>query len=271
VARKHPKINPTYAKLLPPLRQAERDALAADIAERGVMDAIVCDANGDILDGHHRFRIAPDCPWRVLPGVESMSEEAKIGYVLGTNNKRRNMTAEQKAEHDARRREVAAALREQEWTLERIAALLGVDERTVRRWDISNRHPPKANIPSESDGDGEAEPEPFDARRKVSANEKHAVWEEVRTQRKSQKVVAAEHGITQGRVSQIVKAIDERKAKEQEEAEAARKAARRKNAPVDRQRSLSLTQDGVEIAVYRATASGVTCKRYNAPTLIKKA
>jgi len=118
--------------------------------------------------------------------------------------------------------EVAAALREQEWTLERIATLLGVTQPAVTHWlaDVSIISANNANLPSEPESNGEAEPEPFDARRKVSANEKQAIWEEVRKQRKLHRVVAAEHGISRGRVSQIVKAIDERKARDEEEAEA---------------------------------------------------
>ena len=48
-------------QLLPDLPVAEFEALKADIAERGVVVPIDIDEDGEILDGHTRFRA-----WREL-------------------------------------------------------------------------------------------------------------------------------------------------------------------------------------------------------------
>lgn len=207
-----PRRSPKYRNLLPPLRSDEREALAADIALRGVLDAIILDANGDILDGHHRFDIDPKCRCRVLPGVKGMSQAAKEAWVLGFGDKRRNMTAEQKAGLAEARRQRAVKLRSEGMTQAEIAALLGVDHRTVGRWVeqiISNGHVPNTNTEADGeDGPEEAEqPEKvFDQRRKVSAAEKGVIWRKVKRDKQTQEQVAADHGITQGRVSQIIAA-----------------------------------------------------------------
>ena len=87
---------PKY-QLLPPLPPADDEALEADIAERGVMVAVEVDENGEILDGHHRHRIAQalgiDCPTVTRPG---MSEAQKQLHVLALNLYRRHLSDAQK-------------------------------------------------------------------------------------------------------------------------------------------------------------------------------
>ena len=53
-------------QVMPPLSDADYGALKADIAERGIMIPIEVDEDGNVLDGHHRLRIANElgikCP-----------------------------------------------------------------------------------------------------------------------------------------------------------------------------------------------------------------
>ncbi len=122
----------TY-QYLPEMSQEEFGALKADIATHGVLVAIELDEAGLILDGHHRLRAwselraggvkVPDYP-RVIRRFKS--EEEKVGHVLSLNLSRRHLSREQ-------RMELVARLREEQWSHRRIAAILGVDEITVRR------------------------------------------------------------------------------------------------------------------------------------------
>jgi ParB-like chromosome segregation protein Spo0J len=48
-------LGTTYAKLLPPLSTAEREALAASIAAEGVLVPILVDEDGEIIEGGHRY------------------------------------------------------------------------------------------------------------------------------------------------------------------------------------------------------------------------
>lgn len=47
-------------QLLPPLADDDYERLKADIAVRGVMVAVEFDEDGNVLDGHHRLRIAKE-------------------------------------------------------------------------------------------------------------------------------------------------------------------------------------------------------------------
>jgi ParB-like chromosome segregation protein Spo0J len=87
---------PKY-QLLDPLPQEAYDALKADIAERGMLYAILVDETGAVLDGHHRKRAAEelgiDCPANTLPGL---SEEQKLDVSLAANLLGRKQTREEK-------------------------------------------------------------------------------------------------------------------------------------------------------------------------------
>jgi N6-adenosine-specific RNA methylase IME4/ParB-like chromosome segregation protein Spo0J len=88
---------PIY-QLLPPLAQDDYDRLAADIRQRGVLVPIDVDESGNVLDGHHRLRIADslgvECPRNVLNGL---TEEQKIHHAATMNVARRQMDSSQKA------------------------------------------------------------------------------------------------------------------------------------------------------------------------------
>lgn len=64
-------------QLLPPLSDEEYAALRADIAERGVLVPIVRDQHGNILDGHHRVRIAEDLGITYRVDVVAVRDDAE--------------------------------------------------------------------------------------------------------------------------------------------------------------------------------------------------
>ena len=117
----------TY-QFLPSLNLDEYEALRESIRENGVIESILVDEEGNVIDGHHRLKaceeLGIECPKRVLLGL---SDEQKQDLSLELNLHRRQLTKEQK-------KEIAANLREQGWTQERIGKALGVTQRTVSNW-----------------------------------------------------------------------------------------------------------------------------------------
>jgi len=195
------KLKTPYVDLLPPLASHEFEALKADIKLRGVLQPILIDEDGNILDGHHRYLIDKNAETKVISGL---SEAEKIAFVLSSNNKRRNLTPEQRGELRQRNIEVANRLKEEDpkkWTQAKIAVALGVSRTVVESWlDISNDKSVKAYN---------------DARLSVSSDDKKEIVEQV-LDGKPQSQVAADFGITQARVSQIVSNEKKKKEKRQE-------------------------------------------------------
>lgn len=85
-------------QLLPPLTEDEYESLKADIRERGVLVAIEFDENGDVLDGHHRLRIAHELGITDYPKVirEGWTEVQKRSHARSLNVRRRHLNQEQK-------------------------------------------------------------------------------------------------------------------------------------------------------------------------------
>ena len=115
-------------QFLPSLSLDEYEALRESIRENGVIEPVITDEGGAIIDGHHRVKICAeldiDYPTRVLEGL---SEEQKQDLSLELNMHRRHLTKEQK-------KELAIGLREQGWTQERISKALGTPRRTIADW-----------------------------------------------------------------------------------------------------------------------------------------
>jgi len=114
-------------QLLPPLSEEEYAALKEDIAKRGVLVPVEYDEDGNILDGHHRVKICEELGIKNWPSIVriGMSEEEKTEHVLALNLDRRHLTREQ-------RRELVAKLREQGWSLRRIAEKVGISYEQAR-------------------------------------------------------------------------------------------------------------------------------------------
>ena len=47
------KINPDYAKIIPPMSEQELNSLVEDIRDRGQKYAVIVNQNGIMIDGHH--------------------------------------------------------------------------------------------------------------------------------------------------------------------------------------------------------------------------
>jgi ParB/Sulfiredoxin domain len=117
-------------QLMPEMNPAEFEALKADIAQRGVVVPIDIDENGEILDGHHRYRAWAELHRNEPPSTivrAGLSEQEKRAFARKNNILRRHLTREQI------RRLIAEQLRDSpEWADNRIAEELGVDHKTVR-------------------------------------------------------------------------------------------------------------------------------------------
>ena len=114
-------------QLLPPLTDAEYQALRDDIAVHGVLVAVVYDQHGDIIDGHHRVKIARelgiDYPTKTVE-IEDEDHGRRLARVH--NLARRHLSR-------AQRRELIAEeiTTDPDRSNREIGRLLGVDHKTV--------------------------------------------------------------------------------------------------------------------------------------------
>lgn len=111
--------------MFPKLDGSTEAALRASIKRFGVIVPIVIDQHGEILDGHHRSRLAGElgmeCPTQALQ-VSDEDEGRLIALTL--NADRRHLTTEQ-------RREIVASLRSEGHSIRAIANAHGVALATV--------------------------------------------------------------------------------------------------------------------------------------------
>jgi ParB-like chromosome segregation protein Spo0J len=121
-------------QVMPPLSGEEYQALKEDIAENGVLEPVVKDTDGNIIDGHHRVwayeeLLAEDRVAGGYPVVErsGMTDQEKRDLAWRLNMQRRHLNRAQK--HEAIERKLKES---PEWADNRIAKLLGVDGKTVR-------------------------------------------------------------------------------------------------------------------------------------------
>jgi site-specific DNA-methyltransferase (adenine-specific) len=136
----------TPYQVMPPLADAEYDALKASIAA-GYDPArpIVVDENGAILDGHHRQQACAELgitpPTITLPGL---TEDQKHDYAMRANLAQRHLNQEQKREL------IRAELnRNPDRSDREIGRLCGVDHKTVgavRRGEIPHPEPEDAYL-----------------------------------------------------------------------------------------------------------------------------
>lgn len=117
-----------HALLLPPLTEAEYEALKADIAEHGILYPVILDEDDRILDGVHRVRIAEelgiDPPATRHTGLD---EERKLHLAVGLNMRRRHLDAD-------RRRDLVRSLSDdQGLSIRQIASVTGWSKSTVHR------------------------------------------------------------------------------------------------------------------------------------------
>lgn len=235
--------------MIPRLSPGEFAQLEADIQANGVRDPIVTDHDGWILDGHHRFEIAPDAPSRVLPGSKSMTEEEKLAYVIRANVVRRHLSGEQKDALREKQKDLALRLYKQQagkrWTQAEIGVMLGVSQPLIAAWLAENISsisadnvyipPPPAeagepDVDSPPEAPAPDESEVWDKRRKVKLAEVKQMWQE-KKDGWTQAEIADAHKISQPRVSQLLKKYRARLKHEADERKAAKEAAKKKTAP----------------------------------------
>lgn len=115
-------------QLLDELNTTDYDALKADISERGIMVPVELDEHGNILDGHHRVRIARELGIKDYPTIirTGLSEQDKRNHVRALNILRRHLSGEQ-------RKKLFAEMRSEGMTLQAIADATGVSHETVRQ------------------------------------------------------------------------------------------------------------------------------------------
>ncbi len=115
-------------QFLPALTDDEFAALKANIEQRGVIQPVVVDEAGIVIDGHHRARacdeLGIDYPRVVLEG---MSDDEKVEQALVLNLGRRHLTRDQK-------RDLVVRLRDAGRTERWIATATGIPKSTVHRY-----------------------------------------------------------------------------------------------------------------------------------------
>lgn len=115
-------------QLFDALDAATEAALRASIEKFGVLSPVTRDQHGNILDGHHRVRIAEELGIGIADDVvihvKDADEAREIARTL--NADRRHLTPEQ-------RRENVAELRREGFSERAIAGALGVSQATVHR------------------------------------------------------------------------------------------------------------------------------------------
>lgn len=117
-----------YARFLPALTEDEYAALRSDIAAHGILVPVIVDADGLILDGVHRTRIADELGVEVsVCQMGQASEERKMHLAVGLNMRRRHLDAD-------RRRELVRRLAdEQGLSVRKIASVTGWSKSTIDR------------------------------------------------------------------------------------------------------------------------------------------
>lgn len=114
-------------QLFPSLDVATEQALRESIRRFGVLVPVVRDQHGQIIDGHHRSRIAGEEGVKFRVDVVNCADDREAKEIAATLN------ADRRQLGPGQRREIVAALREAGHSLRAIAGAVGVSEPTVRR------------------------------------------------------------------------------------------------------------------------------------------
>lgn len=145
-ALSRPAIDPEFARLIPPLTDAELERLEANLLAEGCRDPLVVwGETGVLLDGHHRLEICEKhgMPYRTVL-VELPDRPAAMDWMLRNQLGRRNLSREQFTvllgrrynlqKKQGERTDLTSGQNDQKsTTAEKIAAEHGVTEATVRR------------------------------------------------------------------------------------------------------------------------------------------
>lgn len=92
-------VNSEYDKLVPPLSSEEYNSLKESIKNNGLWIPIICNPEGIILDGHHRFRVCVELKIKSKFAVREFDNKLlEKKFVIECNLKRRQLNDFQKAE-----------------------------------------------------------------------------------------------------------------------------------------------------------------------------
>lgn len=184
------KLKTPFADEVPPLSEEAFEALKADIKANGQQVPVFIDEDANVLDGHHRYKILGGKAKTTVVG--GLSEPQKRAFVHRWANNRRNLSPDQRREQSKRQQAIAVMLREEDpkrWTQAKVAAELGVSQKTVSVW--LGHSIPRNNV---------SKP---DARVKVSPQAAQQAVAEVKAGKPKQQV-AANLGVSEKTVSRLV-------------------------------------------------------------------
>lgn len=225
-----------YADVMPPLSSDERELLAQSIAAEGVRVPILVDEDGEIIDGKHRYEIAPNCPRQLIAGLTTPAQ--KKAAAVKFNIARRNMTAEQRDELATKQRDIAKELAAEvdgngapRLSQAEIGALLGVTGQRISQW-LEPKNESVENgfntLPVAAE-----QPKPKKKRKKkrtkLDTDDCEEIWA-AHFAGKTNRQIAADFGVSAQRVGQVIKRLSKQKtdeAKAEEDAKKAEQTARK--------------------------------------------
>lgn len=118
--------DPGYYKACRPLTPEEYEGLKASIQQHGILNDVLVDKHGNIVDGYHRAQIAKELGISYQAVVLDGTPAELRAKAITVNLHRRQLTAEDRAA-------LVVELKKQGKTNVAVAKSLGVDETTVRR------------------------------------------------------------------------------------------------------------------------------------------
>lgn len=185
------KTTQVFQDLLLPLSQADFGGFASQVKQDGrIITPLIVDEDMVILDGHHRLKAATNIGLTTIPYemVKGLSHEEKIELIYSTNLNRRQLTLDQMKEVCEERFTNYMKLVEQNpqaWTPERIADLTGKSVEVVRK-SLKVKGVP---VPD---------------RRTTLSKEDVVEIKKLAASQKPHTEIAAQFGVSKGRISQIV-------------------------------------------------------------------
>ena len=226
--KKEQKFSTRFADLQPRHSAEEKAAMKASVAVYGVLNPVLFDEEGNLLDGRYRLELDPNAPRKVIKGLGSDAE--KRAFVFQCSHARRNLTPDQKQELSTKQRKVAEDLRKQDpktFTLKVIAEKLGVATSTVSRW-LDN--PTGTNLHVQN-GSGQKP----DARPKVSPADRQKIAKRVAAGESKAKL-GREYDISAQAIGKIAKAINKKASDKQSTADAEMANGEAQQIPMSQQR-----------------------------------
>lgn len=176
--KEHPKIK----DLLPPLAKDDYERLRNSIKKEGVKIPILVNENGEIVDGYNRYKIAKEFNIEAPIKEEKFEDEVMAGVAY--NTARRQFTPEQK-------KELIKKLRKEGYTQQQTAEMVGISRQRVDQVeDINKANICNAYIP--------------DNRLKLNKESRKDIFKRVNAG-ETQTQVASDYGITQPRITQLLK------------------------------------------------------------------